>query len=139
MLSWGLTLGKERTVVLLAHVVVLLFSLKRFYMGRFYCDFVNEVEIKWLLNIFWQDFKAYSIRLCLRSSIYHDLGYANVMNTLSKPVACQHQSQSELLLLVCVEKVDGDICINMRSVLSRYLFTTSCNGVHHTTLDVHVC
>lgn len=61
------------------------------------------------------------------------------MNTLSKPVACQHQSQSELLLLVCVEKVDGDICINMRSVLSRYLFTTSCNGVHHTTLDVHVC
>ena len=58
MLSWGLTLGKERTVVLLAHVVVLLFSLKRFYMGRFYCDFVNEVEIKWLLNIFWQDFKA---------------------------------------------------------------------------------
>ena len=50
-------MGKERTTALMTVVVLLLFSLKRFYMGRFYCDFAKMKEIKLLLNIHSQDLK----------------------------------------------------------------------------------
>ncbi|KAF3589423.1 hypothetical protein F2Q69_00028036 [Brassica cretica] len=81
----------------------------------------------------------YSVWFYFRFYFYHDLGYANVLLYHSETFACHHQSTWGMLLMVCVEKVNGDDCLYIRSVLLRYLFTTSEQGVSHTTLSVRIC
>ena len=131
-------MGKERTTALMTVVVLLLFSLKRFYMGRFYCDFAKMKEIKLLLNIHWQDLKdviqggrcnKYKV-----DRIILEIYYPEIPPLLD--VVRRRQQFQDFGLRY---SVDGDIFINVRSVVSRYLLPISCNGVCHTTLNVPVC
>ena len=137
ILSWGLPLGKEITIALVTLVVLLLFSLKQFYMGRFYCDFAKVIETKLFLNILCQDFK--DVIQCERCNKYKvdriilEIYYPEIPPLLDVVRRRQQIQDSGLRY-----SVDGDLCINMRSVLSRYLLPTSCNGVSHTTLNVPV-